>query len=102
MAIASNNVRVYDLKDKLIREVKGAADDVIHFGNFVKAIREDTPLNAADADGQKSALLSHLGNIAWRTGRTINYNPKVGKIVGDDEAAALWGRSYRPALELDV
>jgi predicted dehydrogenase len=101
LAIAGNNVRVFDRKNKLVREVKGASDNVSHFGNFVNAIRNGTPLNADIADGQKSALLTHLGNISWRTGRTLHLDPE-GKIVGDNEAAALWGRAYRPGWEPTV
>ena len=102
LTIAGNDVRVYDLKNKLVREVKGAGDDVSHFGNFVNAIRDGTPLNADLADGHKSALLTHLGNISWRVGRTINFDPAEGKIIGDQEAAALWGRTYRPGWEPSV
>ncbi|MGO8700401.1 MAG: Gfo/Idh/MocA family oxidoreductase [Limisphaerales bacterium] len=99
MVIAGTNLRVYDRKNKVVREVKGASDNVSHFGNFVDAIRNGTPLNADIADGHKSALLTHLGNISWRTGRTINFDPAEGKIVGDNAAAALWRRSYRPGWE---
>jgi len=37
-----------------------------------------------------------LGNIAWRTGRTINFDPQTRKITGDRQAAALAERKYRP------
>jgi predicted dehydrogenase len=99
MAIAENDVRVYDLKDKLVREVKAAKDNVSHFANFVNAIRNGTPLNANIADGHKSAMLSHLGNISWRTGRTLNIDPTTGKILADPEAEALCKRTYRPGWE---
>jgi GFO/IDH/MocA oxidoreductase family protein len=79
--------------------VKGQSDNVSHFGNFVNAIREGTPLNADIADGHKSAMLSHLGNIAWRLGHTINFDPAEGKIVGDKAAEALWKRTYREGWE---
>jgi hypothetical protein len=41
-------------------------------------------------------LLCHLGNIAWRTGRTVHCDPANGHIQNDPEAAALWERQYRP------
>jgi predicted dehydrogenase len=99
MAIAGTNVKVYDLKDKLVREVKGKSDDVLHFGNFVNAIREGTPLNAGIADGHKSAMLAHLGNIAWRSGHTIQFDPVGGAIIDDKEASVYWQREYRPGWE---
>ncbi len=102
LAIAGANVTVYDRKNKVIRELKGVPDDIVHYGNFINAVRGQAPLNAEIAVGQKSSLLAHLGNIAWRTGHVINFDPQAGKIVGDDQASALWGRTYRPGWELKV
>jgi predicted dehydrogenase len=99
MVIAGNNVRVYDIANKLVREVKGQSDNVSHFGNFVNAIRQGTPLNADIAEGHKSSLLTHLGNIAWRTGHTVNFDPAEGRITGDKAAEALWKRTYRDGWE---
>ena len=53
-------------------------------------------------DGQKSTLLCHLGNIAWRTGHTINFDPQSRRILADDTAAALTTRAYRPGWEPKV
>jgi predicted dehydrogenase len=102
LAIAGNGVKVYDLKDKLIREVKGQSDNVTHFANFVDGIRNGTRLNADIADGHKSAFLTHLGNISWRIGRTINFDAAQGKIVGDAEAEKFWSRTYRTGWEPKV
>ncbi|HSU54137.1 MAG TPA: Gfo/Idh/MocA family oxidoreductase [Candidatus Dormibacteraeota bacterium] len=97
-SIAGNNFRIYDLNQKLVREVKGKHDDVLHFANFVDGIREGKKLNSEIEDGQKSTMLCHLGNIAWRTGHTLNLD-KSGKIVGDSAATALWSRKYRKGWE---
>ncbi len=99
LVISGNNVSIYDLKQKLVREVKGVNDKVSHFQNFVNAIREGTPLNAPIAEGHKSTMLTHLGNIAWRTGRNINFDPATGKIVNDKAAEAFWKREYRAGWE---
>jgi hypothetical protein len=37
----------------------------------------------------------HLGNIAYRLGRTINFDPEKQMIVGDAEAAKMMTRAYR-------
>ncbi len=107
MAIAGNKCTVYDLKNKVLREIKPDQDglfsfDSIHFGNFIDAIREGKPLRAEIEEGQKSTKLCHLGNIAWRTGHTIQFDPKTKKIIGDDAATALCTREYRPGWEPKV
>jgi hypothetical protein len=102
MTFAGDDVKVYDLNSKLIREVKGKHDEVIHFANFVDAIREGKALNSEIEDGQRSTLLCHLGNIAWRTGHTVNFDPKTRKIVGDKDAEALVKREYRAGWEPKV
>ncbi|HQG56479.1 MAG TPA: hypothetical protein PK496_05670 [Bacteroidales bacterium] len=42
-----------------------------------------------------SSALSHLGNIAYRTGRTLKFDPATEKFIGDDEANKLLTRNYR-------
>jgi len=102
MAIAGDHVKIYDLKDKVVREINGKHDDVLHFGNFIEGIREGKKLNAEIEEGQKSTMLCHLGNIAWRSGHTINFDPQTHKIVGDSNASALAKRDYREGWEPKV
>ena len=107
MAMAGSNCTIYDLNNKVVREIKGKREglfdfDSIHFANFLDGIREGKELRAEIAEGQKSTVLCHLGNIAWRTGHTINFDPKARKIVGDDAAAALVSRTYRDGWEPKV
>lgn len=106
MTIASS-VKIYDLKDKLVREIParqegGLSPDAVHFRNFLDGIRNGKALNAEIEEGQKSTLLCHVGNIAWRTGHTINFDPDTRKIIGDDAASALWKRTYREGWEPQV
>jgi predicted dehydrogenase len=104
MAIAGNQCKVYDLNDKLTREIKSGQGDLfhydsVHFANFIAGIREGAPLRSEIEDGQKSTLMCHLGNIAWRSGHTINFAPDKRKIIDDKAASALWQRSYRAGWE---
>ena len=46
--------------------------------------------------------MCHLGNIAWRTGHTIDFDLKSNRIVGDKAATALWTRHYRRGWEPKV
>ncbi|NLC82698.1 MAG: Gfo/Idh/MocA family oxidoreductase [Lentisphaerae bacterium] len=68
-----------------------------HYENFVKAIREPDPVafNAGIEDGFRSCALIHLGNIAFRLGRTLTFDPATLSFPGDAEANALLTREYR-------
>ena len=107
LAMAGNNTTIYDLNNKVLREIrsqrKGLFDfDSVHFANFLDGIREGAPLKSEIQDGQMSTALCHLANIAWRTGHTVNFDPETRKIVGDEAAAALTRRTYRPGWEPKV
>lgn len=104
LAIGSNNsYTIYDLKGKEIDKQSAPASDVAHFQNFIDTIRGEAKSNSEIAEGQKSTLLCHLGNIAWRAGRTLHFDPATKKIIGDDEAVNLyWGRQYREGWEPKV
>lgn len=95
------NVAIYNDVDKLVDEIKGNQGDVEHIDNFVTCIRNDTPmkLNQEIESGHKSTLLCHLGNIAHRTGRSLNCSSKDGHIIGDEKAMGLWKREYEPGWE---
>lgn len=74
----------------------GNAGDNTHIANLLTAIRANDPslLNCNILEGHRSTLLTQLGNIAHRTGRTLTCSKEDGKIQGDDEAMALWQREY--------
>jgi len=105
MVVTESKATLYDLNNKLIREVSAAGTkdlygfDTIHFGNFIDGIRSGTALNSEIEEGQKSATLCHLANIAWRSGNTVNFDPQTRKIIGDSKAEALATRAYRPGWE---
>ena len=44
-------------------------------------------------------LLCHLGNISYRLGRTVRFDPATRAITGDKEASALWAREHHPGWE---
>ncbi len=96
---------VFDARDRP-RDKAGApgVGDAEHVANIIEAIRSDRPLalNAEIAEGHKSTLLCHLGNIAHRTGRTLHCESANGRIRDDAEAAKLWGREYEPGWEPQV
>jgi predicted dehydrogenase len=65
--------------------------------NFIDAIVAADPKiqNNDIEEGCISATLMHLGNISYRLGRTINFDPDKQVIVGDAEASKMMTRNYR-------
>jgi predicted dehydrogenase len=99
---SNGDYRVFDSRDKEVKSKKSASlGDAEHLANFLNAIRSGDPLslNAEIEEGHKSTLLSHLGNIAHRTGRTLNCDPANGRILDDEGAMRYWAREYEPGWE---
>jgi predicted dehydrogenase len=88
--------------------VKGPAyykqwvDSPGHYQNFIDCVksRKQENLIADIEEGHYSSLLCHLGNIAYRTGRRLEFDPKTEKIIGDQAAGNLLSREYRKGFEL--
>jgi predicted dehydrogenase len=70
---------------------------VPHFRNWIEAVRsrDHQHLNAEIEKGRMSMALSLLGNVAFRTGRTLQFDPKTELCIGDDEANKLLAPVYR-------
>jgi len=101
----NGSYKVFDAQDKEVsKSGSSGVGDNEHIVNFLDAIRNDKPLNLNGeiAEGHKSTLLCHLGNIAHRTGRAQRCDASNGHIVGDDEAMRLWRREYEPGWEPKV
>ncbi|HTE19014.1 MAG TPA: Gfo/Idh/MocA family oxidoreductase, partial [Armatimonadota bacterium] len=95
VVIDGGGYRVLDPQGKEIGKGSGDASDAPHLRNFLQCVRTGDRPNADIEEGHRSTLLCHLGNIAYRTGHTLNVDPKTGRVVGDREAMALWSREYR-------
>jgi len=67
------------------------------WANFIECVRSRNveDLDCDIAEGHLSASLGHLGNIGYRTGRKLTFNPETEKFVNDKEADALLTRDYR-------
>lgn len=99
LSIVDYGCRIVDRNNKLVREIKGKYDDVEHFANFASAIRDGKKLNSEIEEGQKATLCCHLGNIAWRTGQTVDFDPATRKLKTGRQTRALWRREYRKGWE---
>jgi predicted dehydrogenase len=111
-----DDYKVYDLGNKLIKDVKtelqsatqintmgmGELLDSIILDNFIESIRGKSKLTAPIIEGHKSTLLPQLGNISYRVGRTLNCDAKNGHILKDKEAMKLWQREYEKGWEMKI
>ncbi len=102
LAISDGGYAVYDLEGKPVKEERGDGGDAGHRANFLAAIRGDATPHSEIAEGHKSTLLCHLGNIAHRTGRALRCDPEDGRILDDPEAMTLWEREYADGWEPKV
>lgn len=73
-----------------------------HLRNFVDCIRTRGTPTCSLEEGHVSSALCHLGNIAYRLGRTINLNPGAAGAIEDPDARPLACREYRAPWKLPV
>ncbi len=99
LLVLDNEWKTFDANNKQMAEGKAPRRDADHFLNFIEAIRGNASLNSEIEEGQKSTLLCHLGNIAWRTGHTLTLDPARKVVLKDRAATKLWGRDYRRGWE---
>ncbi len=76
---------------------RGAGGTDGHFANFIEAVRkhDQTILNGPVETAHLSSGLAHLGNIAYRLGRVLTFDPSAEKFVNDEEADQMLTRNYR-------
>lgn len=68
-----------------------------HYQNFVDAIRANNQklAKANIREGFYSCALIHLGNISYRLGRSLEFDPKTMKFRNDPEADLFLTKKYR-------
>ncbi len=81
---------------------RGAGGTDGHFANFLEAVRkhDKSILNGPVETAHLSSGLAHLGNIAYRVGRVLHFDPKKEKFVNDAEADQYLTREYRKGFEV--
>ena len=71
-----------------------------HMGDFLKCVRSREKPVMDVAIGHRVTSLCILGNIAFRVGRKLNWDPTKEEIVGDPEANRLLAPPIRPPWHL--
>jgi len=90
-----NDYKTYLGRNREPGPARNAGGD--HYKNFVDAVRAKNKalLNGPIETGHLSASIAHLGNIAYRLGRTLKFDPKTETFPGDKDANAMLTRKYR-------
>ena len=87
VVIGNSRWRAFDAKGALVKEEQGEYNDAGHAQNFVDCMRSrKKPAADLETVGHPSSILCHLGNAAWRTGRTLHFDPATYTFTGDKDA----------------
>jgi predicted dehydrogenase len=81
------------------REKGGPDGQALHVQNFLDCVRSRNTPNADIEVGHLSTRLCHLGNIAFRLGRKLRFDP-VREAFDDAEANKMLSREYSSRFEM--
>ena len=73
-----------------------------HYENFIKAVRsrKTEDQNGPVESAHHSAALAHLGNIAFKRGKKLDFNRETNRFSGDSEANQMLSKTYRTGFEV--
>jgi predicted dehydrogenase len=71
-----------------------------HAHHFVRCIRDGEKPNCDALTGHRSSLIAHIGNIAYKVGRKLKWDPVKEEFTGDPEATKLLGRKARKPWDM--
>lgn len=87
MVIGNRRWRAFNAKGEQVAEDAGGDATVAHAQNFIDCIRSRRkPAADLETVGHPSSLLCHLGNAAWRCGRSLRFDPETYTFIGDQDA----------------
>jgi predicted dehydrogenase len=72
----------------------------LHVRNFLDCMKTKEKPNAPLETGAHIARVAHLGNMAFRTGRKLFWDPSAHEVLNDKEAARLSLPTYREPWKL--
>jgi predicted dehydrogenase len=88
------------LKGVELPKIVSSQANISHVNDFFECVKTRKTPSADINIGHRSATVCHLGNIAIRTNKKINWDPKSETIVGDAEASRWLTKEYREPWRL--
>lgn len=97
VVIGNGSWRAYDEHSKLVKAGSSTKsdDDLLHKRDMLAAIRRGGRPACDIEIGHCASGLVHLGNIAWRTDRKLQFDAETESFGDDDGANRFLGRRYR-------
>lgn len=87
LVIGNGRWRAFDPRGELVAEASGSYNDAGHAQNFIDCMHSrERPAADLETVGHPSSVLCHLGNAAWRAGRSLRFDRETYSFVGDAEA----------------
>jgi predicted dehydrogenase len=87
MVIGNGRWRAFDARGQQVAEDAGGDVTLAHAQNFLDCMRSrQKPAADLETVGHPSSLLCHLGNAAWRAGRSLRFDPETYTFINDEDA----------------
>ncbi|MEC9093548.1 MAG: Gfo/Idh/MocA family oxidoreductase [Planctomycetota bacterium] len=88
IVIGNNSWRAFGPRDKLLKQEKGSYNNTnLHVVDFLNCMQtRKKPSADLETIGHPSSLLCHLGNAAWRAGRSLRFDSKNYTFIDDLQA----------------
>lgn len=77
------------------QSVEGGNGTEAHIRNFIDCVKSRNKPNSSADFGHPPSVATFLGNISYRTGRKIHWDPDTETIIGDAQASDYLSREYR-------
>ncbi|MBA3973336.1 MAG: hypothetical protein C0504_03845 [Candidatus Solibacter sp.] len=86
-----------------VEETVAAEDDhLYHFEVFLDNLRQRKQPAANPETIHYASAVGHLMNVSWESGRSVKWDGKQNRVIGDAAAQALVTRAYRKPWKLGV
>ena len=84
------------------REAVGEVGESSHYKNWINAIkaRDMSIQNGPVETAHLSSALAHLGNISYRLGKQLDFDPIAERFIGSEDANNMLSRKYRSPYTL--